>query len=87
LVKFGTTPFGLRVRKVAKLEYEADKAVFSEFINDQSLNQAQIVFVRKIVDYIVKNGYVENMAELMKPPFDKPVSFMKMFDKTSSNRS
>ncbi len=60
--------------------------VFSEFINDQSLSQTQIVFVKKIVDYIVQNGYVENIAELMKPPFDKPVSFMKAFDKTKQQR-
>lgn len=84
--EFGDTPFGLLVRKIGKLEYDAAMQVFSEFINDQSLNQAQIVFVKKIVDYIVQNGYVENMAELMKPPFDKPVSFMKLFDKTKQQR-
>ncbi|MDU2064747.1 MAG: DEAD/DEAH box helicase family protein [Sporomusaceae bacterium] len=83
---FGDTPFGLLVRKIAKLEYEAAMAVFSEFINDQSLSQMQIVFVNKIIDYIVRNGYVENMAELMKPPFDKPVSFIKIFDKTKQQR-
>ncbi|EGO63406.1 DEAD/DEAH box helicase family protein [Acetonema longum] len=83
---FGDTPFGLLVRKIGKLEYDAAMKVFSEFINDQALSQAQIVFVKKIVDYIVQNGYVENMAELMKPPFDKPVSFMKLFDKTKQQR-
>lgn len=84
--EFGSTPFGLLVRKVGKLEYDAAMKVFSEFINDQSLSQTQIVFVKKIVDYIVQNGYVENMAELMNPPFDKPVSFMKVFDKTKQKR-
>lgn len=84
--EFGNTPFGLLVRKIAKLEYEAAMKVFSEFINDQSLTQVQIVFVKKVIDYIVQNGYVENMTELMKPPFDKPVSFMKLFDKTRQQR-
>jgi len=84
--EFGNTPFGLLVRKIGKLEYDAAMQVFSEFINDQSLTQSQIVFVKKIIDYIVQNGYVENMAELMKPPFDKPVSFMKVFDKTKQQR-
>ncbi|MGI6091902.1 MAG: DEAD/DEAH box helicase family protein [Negativicutes bacterium] len=83
---FGDTPFGLLVRKIGKLEHEAAMKVFSEFINDQSLNQKQIVFVKKIVDYIVQNGYFENMAELMKPPFDKPDSFIKLFDKTKQQR-
>ena len=83
---FGDTPFGLLVRKIAKLEYDAAMRTFSEFIDDQSLKQTQIVFVKKIVDYIVQNGYVENMAELTKPPFDKPVSFMKLFDKSRQQR-
>ncbi|QJW46367.1 DEAD/DEAH box helicase family protein [bacterium BFN5] len=84
--EFGDTPFGLLVRKIGKLEYEAAMKVFSEFINDQSLSQMQIVFVKKIVDYIVQNGYVENVIELMKPPFDKPDSLVKLFDKTKQQR-
>ena len=68
------------VRKIAKLEYAAASTAFSEFINEQSLNQMQIVFVKKVIDYIVQNGYIENIAELTKPPFDKPQSFIKLFD-------
>lgn len=60
--------------------------VFSEFINDESLNQQQIVFVKKIIDYVVQNGYMENVAELMKPPFDKPVNFMSLFDNKKQTR-
>ena len=84
--EFKDTPFGLLVRKIAKLEYEAANAAFSEFINDQSLNQGQIVFVRKVIDYIVQNGYIENVSELMKPPFDKPQSFIKLFDGSKQKR-
>ncbi len=78
--EFGDTPFGLLVRKIAKLEVEAAKKVFSEFITEQNLNSYQINFVNKIVDYIVKNGYLDNNVELMNPPFDKPQSFVKLFD-------
>ena len=53
---------------------------FSSFINDQSLNQNQIAFVKKIIHHIEHNGYMENVTELTKPPFDKPVSFIKLFD-------
>ena len=53
---------------------------FSKFINDQSLNQQQIAFVHKIINHMELNGYMENVAELTKPPFDKPVSFLKLFD-------
>jgi len=78
--EYQDTPFGLLVRKIAKMEYEAAIVAFSEFINDQSLNQAQIVFVKKVIDYIAQNGYIENISELTKPPFDKPQSFIKLFD-------
>lgn len=78
--EFGDTPFGLLIRKIAKLDHEAAMQAFSAFINDQSLNQKQIAFVHKIINHIEQNGYMENAAELTKPPFDKPVSFIKLFD-------
>jgi type I restriction enzyme R subunit len=58
----------------------------SEFINDQLLSQVQIVFVKKVIDYIVQNGYIDNVSELRKPPFDKPQSFIKLFDGTKQRR-
>ncbi|MBD8501181.1 DEAD/DEAH box helicase family protein [Paenibacillus arenosi] len=84
--EYQDTPFGLLVRKIAKLEVEAANDAFSEFINDHSLNQMQIVFVKKIVDYIVQNGYIDSASELIKPPFDKPQSFVKLFDGTKQKR-
>lgn len=78
--EFGDTPFGLLIRKIAKLDHEAAMAAFSAFINDQSLNQKQIAFVHKVIQHIELNGYMENPAELTKPPFDKPISFLKLFD-------
>ena len=78
--EFGDTPFGLLVRKIAKLDHEAAMQAFSEFINDQSLNQRQINFVHKIINHMEQNGYMENVAVLQKPPFDKPISFLKLFD-------
>ncbi|MPM67446.1 hypothetical protein SDC9_114368 [bioreactor metagenome] len=77
---FKDTPFGLLVRRVAKMERDAAMQAFSSFINEQNLNANQIVFVNKVIDYIEQNGYVENVAELTKPPFDKPQSFIKLFD-------
>ncbi|MDF2650444.1 MAG: hypothetical protein K0Q73_6249 [Paenibacillus sp.] len=78
--EFKDTPFGLLVRRIAKLEYNAAMGAFSTFISDQSLTQGQIVFVKKVIDYIAQNGYIENVSELTKPPFDKPQSFIKLFD-------
>ncbi|MDE6454926.1 MAG: DEAD/DEAH box helicase family protein, partial [Dysosmobacter sp.] len=79
--EFGDTPFGLLIRRIAKLDHEAVMKAFSDFINDQSLNQKQIAFVHKIIHHIEQNGYMESVALLTKPPFDKPLSFTKLFDK------
>jgi len=79
--EFGDTPFGLLIRKIAKLDHDAAMQAFSQFINDQSLNQKQIAFVYKIINHIEQNGYMESVAMLTKPPFDKPLSFTKLFDK------
>ena len=84
--EYQDTPFGLLVRKIAKLEVEAANTIFSEFINNQSLSQTQIVFVKKVIDYIVQNGYIENVSELTKPPFDKPHTFIKLFDGTKQKQ-
>ena len=78
--EFGDTPFGLLIRRIAKLDHDAAMQAFLAFINDESLNQKQIAFVRKIINHIERNGYMENVSLLTKPPFDKPVSFLKLFD-------
>ena len=77
--EYGETPFGLLVRKIAKLDHEAAMNAFSEFINDENLNQRQIAFIRKIITHIENNGYMD-VDELRKPPFDKPLPFVKLFD-------
>ncbi len=84
--EFGDTPLGLMIRKIAKLDHEAAMQAFSTFINDEALNQKQIAFVNKIMNHIELNGYMDNVMDLQKPPFDKPIPFIKMFDaKTRSS--
>ena len=78
--EFGDTPFGLLIRRITKLDHEAAMNAFSKFIDDEALNQKQIAFVHKIINHVEQNGYMEDVALLTKPPFDKPVSFVKMFD-------
>lgn len=83
--EFGDTPFGLLIRKIAKLDHDAAMTAFSTFINDASLNQKQIQFIHKIINHIEQHGYMENIMDLQKPPFDKPVPFIKMFDAKTRN--
>ncbi len=73
-------PFCLLVRKVDGMEHDAAMRAFSEFISSQSLDQQQIVYVNKIVDYILQNGYFDKVTALMDALFDKPRSFVKLFD-------
>ncbi|MBP7753429.1 MAG: hypothetical protein KA077_04065, partial [Veillonella sp.] len=84
--EYGDTPFGLLVRKIAKLDHEAAMQAFSTFINDEGLNHRQINFVYKIINHIEKNGYMEDTADLQKPPFDKPINFIKLFDQKTRLR-
>ena len=62
------------------MDHEAAMQAFSAFINNQSLNQRQIAFVHKVINHVEQNGYMDNVADLQKPPFDKPISFIKLFD-------
>ena len=78
--EYGETPFGLLIRRIAKLDHEVAMEIFSRYINDESLNQRQIVYLKKIIQHVEQNGYMEDPGVLMKPPFDKPVSFIGMFD-------
>ena len=78
--EYGDIPFGLLIRKIAKLDHDAAMEAFSAFINDASLNQKQIAFLHKIINHVERNGYMEDITELQKPPFDKPVGFVKLFD-------
>ena len=83
---YGDTPFGLLVRKIARVDHQAAMEAFSEFINDASLNTQQIDFVKKVIAYIETNGYMNDMTALVKPPFDRPYSFMKLFDINTQRR-
>ncbi len=77
---FGDTPFGLLIRKIAKLDHEAAMRAFSAFISDHALNQRQIAFVDKVIHHLELNGYMEDLSELTKPPFDRPAGLVRLFD-------
>ena len=82
---FDDTPFGLLIRKIAKLDHEAVLAAFSEFINDQSLNSRQRAFVQKVITHIEQNGCIEDISVLTKAPFDKPAKVLD-FDEIREER-
>lgn len=83
--EFGEEDLGVMIRKTVKLDHESVMKAFSEFINDASLNPQQIEFVRKIINYVEKEGYMD-LGDLMRSPFDKPKGFIRMFDKRTQER-
>ena len=77
--EFGDMPLGKLVRKVVGLDRQAANEAFSEFLNSETLNSTQIHFVKLVVDYIVKNGFVENNSVLMEDPFKSVGSITQLF--------
>lgn len=75
------TPFGILIRKIAKMDREAAYSAFASFIAEERPNAEQIQFINQVVDYVVENGCVENIALLMEPPFDRPYKFSMIFDR------
>lgn len=73
------TPFGLLIRKIAKMDRNAAYAAFSTFIAEERPNAEQICFIEQVVDYVVENGYINNVLDLMKAPFDRPYKFSVIF--------
>lgn len=67
--EYGKTPITKMVRKIVGMDRKAAHEAFSEFLSKERLNLNQIRFVRLIVDYIVKNGMLEDNSILMEEPF------------------
>lgn len=63
------------------MDEEAVRAEFASFINKQRLNQQQIVFLDKIINHILNNGYVDTpQVALTKAPFDRPYGLFALFE-------
>ena len=76
---FGDTPITKLIRKIVGLDRQAAMAEFSRFLDDQNLNSRQIHFVELIVDYIVKNGFIEDRKVLLQDPFKSVGSMSALF--------
>lgn len=63
------------------MDREAAYSAFASFIAEERPNAEQIQFINQVVDYVVENGCVENIALLMEPPFDRPYKFSMIFDR------
>lgn len=77
--EFGDTPITRLVRQIVGLDIQAANEAFSVFLSDESLNVNQIKFVKLIIDYVVKNGYLEKRI-LQQDPFRSLGSVSELFE-------
>nr|WP_026679820.1 DEAD/DEAH box helicase family protein [Priestia megaterium] len=76
--EFGDTPITRLVRQIVGLDRQAANEAFSEFLAEQRLNSSQIKFVKLIMDYVIKNGYLEKRV-LQEDPFRSLGSISELF--------
>lgn len=77
--EFGKMPVNKLVRQLVGLDRTAANELFSQFLNSQSLNSKQIHFVKLIVDYVVKNGLIDDNKILQQEPFRNIGSIVELF--------
>jgi len=62
-------PLGELVREIVGLDMNSAKEAFSKYLNDVNLDERQIYFVNQIINYIVQNGMMKDLAVLQDSPF------------------
>lgn len=76
--EFGDQSVTRLVRKIVGVEPQEVNDVFSEFLSGNQLNREQITFVKKIIEYVVKNGYLEK-EKFTQEPFKTVGSITELF--------
>lgn len=78
--QYGKTPLGELVRSIVGLSQQAANEAFSRFLNDVELDSQQMFFVRQVVNYIVRNGIMKDLAVLQESPFTDMGNISELFD-------
>ena len=85
--EYGDMPVSKLVRKLVGLDRNAAMEEFSELLNEQSLNSSQIHFVNLIIDYVVKNGLIDDNRVLTEDPFRTVGNIVELFKDDIDSRS
>ena len=78
--QYGKTPLGELVRSIVGLSIQAANEAFSAFLNNAGLDSRQMHFVKQIVNYMVKNGMMKDIAILQESPFSDMGNVSEIFD-------
>ncbi|MDR3260012.1 MAG: hypothetical protein LBT51_10435 [Fusobacteriaceae bacterium] len=76
---FGDIPYGLLVRKIAKLEKESVKVAFFDVTEDKTLNDEQKQFLKGLMNDVIENGYLDEY-DLTGNENEKFYQFREIFD-------
>ena len=68
------------MRSIVGLSQQAANEAFSRFLNDVELDSQQMFFVRQVVNYIVRNGIMKDLAVLQESPFTDMGNISELFD-------
>ncbi len=77
--EYGQKPLGEFVREIVGLDMAAAKAAFADFLATSNLDSRQIHFVNQIVEYIVRNGVLNDLSVLRETPFTDQGSIVEVF--------
>lgn len=77
--EYGEKPLGQFVREIVGLDMNVAKEAFSEYLESTDLDSRQIYFVNQIVEYIVRNGMMNDLSVLQEAPFTDRGSIVEIF--------
>ena len=60
--QYGKIPLGELVRSIVGLSMQAANDAFSAFLSNVGLDSRQMYFVKRIVNYIVRNGMMKDLS-------------------------
>ncbi len=81
--EIGDKALGIFVRQIVGLDKEALMKAFHEYLNENTCNSIQISFLRQIIEYISRNGILEDFAVLQASPFIDVGRISDIFEDTS----
>ena len=67
------------IRSINGLDMNVAKTLFSEFLDEKKYNANQIYFINQIIEYIVENGFMEDLAVLKSAPFNSYGSIVELY--------
>ena len=67
------------IRSINGLDMNVAKTLFSEFLDEKKYNANQIYFINQIIEYIVENGFMEDMSVLKSAPFNLYGSYSELY--------